>query len=239
MISFRTAAGVLLCLLLAACAAELEPVTAIRLPTPEQFPEDLYLRASTREPVYRIDPADSGVLVYVYRDGPLAKLGHDHVVASHEVRGYALLPGSFADARTDIYFPVATMTMDEPGLRRDAGFKTEISADDVEITRRRMLRAVLEAKKYPFIRIHAAVLPTGGHETRLKVVLTLHGVARALTVPVQFGSDPETFSVHGATDIHQSDFGITPFSIFGGALAVSDQLHVIFWIRGSRVDPRE
>lgn len=239
MISFRTTAGALLCLLLVACAAELKPVRGISLPVPERFPEDLYLRASHHEPVYRIDPGTSGVLVYVYREGPLAKLGHDHVAASHEVRGYALLPGSLADSRADIYFSVATMTMDEPSLRRDAGFNTEISADDIEITRRRMLRVVLEAEKYPFVQIHATTTPTGDHETRLKVVLTLHGVTSALTIPVRFASDPKTFSVFGEANIRQSDFGITPFSIFGGALAVSDQLHVIFSIRGSRVDPRE
>ena len=139
----RPAAAGLLSVLLAACVAVEQAPPPSREAAPAGFPENFYLEAAAT-PVYRIDPSKSLIQVLVYREGALAKMGHDHVVASREVRGYALLPASLAQARADFYFPVATLSMDESELRRSAGFTSEISAEDIENTRLRMLR-LLEA----------------------------------------------------------------------------------------------
>jgi YceI-like protein len=233
--AFRLGTVVLLGLLLAACAAERKPIPVPSEAAPAGFPERAYREAPAGEPVYRIDPGTSRILIYVYREGSLARIGHDHVVASHEVRGYALIPDSLNGARTDFYFRAATLTVDETELRSNAGFTTELSAEDVENTRQRMLRAVLDAEQYPFVQIHA--IPASGKppDLVLSVEVTLHGVTRALQMPVKLAVNRGRFSVQGEADIRQSDFGITPFSVFGGALAVKDELHIIFDVQGVRV----
>jgi len=48
--------------------------------------------------------------------------------------------------------------------------------------------------------------------------------------------DDGRFSIEGETDILQTDYSITPFSVLGGALAVKDPLRVIFRIEGVRVE---
>jgi len=201
---------------------------------PADFPENVYLGAASTTPVYRIDRARSRILVYVYREGALAKMGHDHVVASREVRGYALLPADLAQARADFYFPVSTLSMDDPELRQGAGFTSEITAEDIENTRLRMLR-LLEAEQYPFAQIRtvraAGTLP----DLVLGADLTLHGVTRAVNIPAQLRVEGNRFSIEGETDVRQTDYGITPFSVLGGALAVKDQLRIIFMIEGVRV----
>jgi formylglycine-generating enzyme required for sulfatase activity len=201
---------------------------------PADFPEDVYLKAASTTPVYRIDPSRSLIQIHVYREGALAKMGHDHVVASREVRGYALLPADLARARADFYFPVAALSMDEPGLRRSAGFASEIAAEDVENTRLRMLR-LLEAEKHPYARIHAVRAAGTPPDLVLDAELTLHGVTRTLNIPAKLRVEGNRFSVEGETDIRQTDYGITPFSVLGGALAVKDPLRVIFRIDGVRV----
>ena len=219
--------------LLAGCVAVVKPPPP-REAAPADFPEDVYLKAASTTPVYRIDPARSRILVYVYREGALAKMGHDHVVASREVRGYALLPADPARARADFYFSVSTLSMDEPELRQGAGFTSEIAAEDIENTRLRMLR-LLDAEKHPYARIHAVRAAGSPPDLVLDAELTLHGVTRTLNIPVRLTVEGGRFGVEGEADIRQTDFGITPFSVLGGALAVKDPLRIIFRIEGVRV----
>ena len=223
----------LACLLLAGCVTVVQPPPP-REAAPEDFPENVYLETASTAPVYRIDPGSSRILVYVYREGALAKMGHDHVVASRGLRGYALLPDGLAGARADFYFSVAAMSMDEPELRSSSGFTSEISAEDVENTRLRMLR-LLEAEKYPFVRVHAVRAAGTLPDVALAADLTAHGVTRSIRIPAKLAADGSRFRIEGEADILQTDFGITPFSVLGGALAVKDLLRIVFRIEGVRV----
>lgn len=232
----RLALAGLAALALAACVAGLKPGPPTPEGAPANFPESVYRQALRSGSVYRVDPGASWIAVYVYRDGPLARIGHDHVVASHDVRGYALLPADLSGARTDIYFPVATLTVDEPALREKAGFTTELSADDIENTRRRMLRAVLEADQYPFAQIHAKPGQGSSPRVTLNVDLTLHGVTRNVQIPVELAVNDGRFSTQGEFDIRQTDFDIVPFTVLNGALAVKDQLHILFHLQGERIE---
>jgi polyisoprenoid-binding protein YceI len=99
-----------------------------------------------------------------------------------------------------------------------------------------MLR-LLEAEKHPYARIHAVRAAETTPDLVLDAELTLHGVTRALKFPAKLKVEGNRFSVEGETDILQTDYGITPFSVLGGALAVKDPLRVIFRIEGVRVGP--
>jgi hypothetical protein len=231
--SSRLAAAGLLYLLLAGCVTVVQPPPP-REAAPAGFPENVYLEAASTAPVYRIDSSTSLIQIYVYREGALAKMGHDHVVASRAVRGYALLPAGLVQARADFYFPVATLSMDEPELRRSASFTSEISAEDIENTRLRMLR-LLEADQHPFVQILAVRATGTPPDLVLGAELTLHGVTRALNLQAKLRVDDGRVSIDGETDILQTDYGITPFSVLGGALAVNDTLRVHFRIEGVRV----
>src|SRR5690348_7020862 len=49
---------------------------------PQTFDEQVYQRSAAQgQPIYRVDPTASLVVVEVRRAGSLARLGHDHVVA--------------------------------------------------------------------------------------------------------------------------------------------------------------
>src|SRR5262245_57038327 len=107
------AAGAARALLVAGCAGlfRLEAPTA----PPPEFPESHYLQAQKQgKPVYRVDPAESLVVIEVRRGGSLARLGHDHVVASHDVTGYV----SPDEGRADMYLALARLAVDEPELRK-------------------------------------------------------------------------------------------------------------------------
>lgn len=212
---------VLACFMLAACVAR-TPVPAIPeapgdLQAPSGFPQAFYRDAASRgERVLHVDPRRSSIVIEVRRAGPLARLGHDHVVASRNVQGY-VLPSA---GRADLFIPLARLTVDEPGLRAELAMETQPAPEAVGGTRRNMLDKVLEADRFPF----ALVRVSRKEGDVLRVAVTLHGKTREVEVPARIDSTPEGMSVSGRMTLAQSDFGITPFSVLGGALQVQDAM---------------
>ena len=194
--------------------------------------EDYRDAADRGERVYCIDADESLVTIYVYRDGPLARMGHDHVVASRDVRGFAVVANEVSAARADLTLALEAMSVDEAALRDEAGFESAPSAEDIAGTRANML-ASLEAETYPDIDLHATLM-TGKPEARLAIDLRLHGVTQSFDVPVVLLVAAEQLEVSGSFSLQQTQFGITPYSVFGGALSVADQLQVFFRLRAPR-----
>jgi hypothetical protein len=222
----------MLALTLAGCAPlERERAPAPAAP-PADFPEGYYREALARgKPVFRVESPESLVVIEVRRSGSLARLGHDHVVASHEVGGY-VAPD---EGRADLYVQLERLEVDEAVLRAEAGFDTQPAQSDIEATRANMLGKVLEADKFPFALIRVSGVDAGRREVTLSVAITLHGIARTLQAPAQIDADADRIDVTGRLSFDQTDFGITPYSVLGGAVAVRNGVDLRFRIRASRL----
>jgi len=229
-------AAVFLSTLLAGCAPLLrEPVQAPAAP-PADFPEGYYREAAAQgKPVFRVDSRESLVVIEVRRSGSLARLGHDHVVASHEVGGY-VAPD---EGRADLYVALARLAVDEAALRAGAGFDTQPTESDIQGTRANMLEKVLEAEKFPFVLIQVSGANTMRGDVTLNVAITLHGSTRTLQVPARIEADAGVVSVTGGFSFDQTDFGITPYSLLGGAIAVKNGVGLRFRIRALRLPGAE
>lgn len=229
-------AAAVLAALVAACAPLVRETVPQAQPAarqaPDDFPHGVYAQAAAQgRSVYRIDPVRSAVTMTVRRGGSLARLGHDHVVASHEVQGY-IAP---EQERADLYIFLDELSVDEPVLRAEAGLDTQPSESDIAGTRANMLDKVLQTKQFPF-----AVIAVNGIEkmpigVRLTVTLALHGTTRTFNVPAQMETGRDELNVTGGFEFNQSDFGIVPFSILGGAVRVQDRLSLRFRILARRV----
>ncbi len=225
-----TLAAAALAGILAACA-QLPRVEAPSVP-PAEFPEAYYLQALKQgKPVFRVDSRESLVVIEVRRSGSLARLGHDHVVASHEIVGYAAPD----EGRADLYVALARMQVDEAALRKEAGFDTQPSESDIEGTRANMLEKVLEADKFPFALIGVREANARRGDVTLSVAITLHGSTRTLQVPARIDADADGMSMTGRLSFEQTEFGITPYSLLGGAIAVRNAVEVRFRIRARRL----
>ncbi|HYD63078.1 MAG TPA: YceI family protein [Noviherbaspirillum sp.] len=223
----RRAFLALSCALLAACVARLPspPSLPADVQAPADFPQAYYLQAAANgKTVLQVKPEQSLIAVEVRRGGMLAGLGHDHLVASRDVRGL-VLP---SEGREDLYLPLSLLTVDEAGLRAEAGMDTKPNQDAIEGTRRNMLEKVLEADRFPFalVRITREDAAAG----TLKAAITLHGQTRMVEAPARIEGDAGRMIVSGRLAIAQSDFGITPFSVLGGALQVQDRLEIRYRI---------
>jgi hypothetical protein len=198
---------------------------------PPDFPHAYYRQLLAQgKPVFRVDAARSQVVIEVRRGGSLARLGHDHVVTSHDVTGY-LAPD---EGRADFFVRLDDLTVDEPDLRASAGFDTQPDADDIAGTRRNMLKG-LDSERYPFAMLRVRELVTDGGEGPVRVAMTLHGVTRPVDAIAQWDRATEDFSVAGRFAIDQSAFGMTPLSVMGGAIAVQDRVSIAFRIHARRV----
>ena len=226
------AAVIVLVTLITACAHVIETAPEpAELQAPENFPRNAYEQAAAQgKPVYRVDPARSLIAITVRRGGSLARYGHDHIIASHEVVGYI----SPEESRADVYVLLNELVVDEQALRVEAGLNTQPSESDIAGTRANMLEKVLESQKFPFALISVNVLEKTQSGMKLSVAITLHGVTRTFEVPTQLETTGAEMGVSGLIEFNQSDFGIVPFSVLGGAIRVEDLVSLRFKISARR-----
>ena len=187
--------------------------------------------------VYTIDPDRSIVTLRVYRAGRLAKLGHNHVITSATEAGNAWTNGTLATSGFEVRIAVAELVVDDPAARASAGadFPGELSDAAREGTRTNMLRAeVLDGERYPEIVVRAGSLSGTWDQPTVAASVTLKGQTRSIDVPLEIARTDDEIVARGAFSVLQSDFGVTPFNIGGGAIAVADAVDVSFEIRAVR-----
>ncbi len=225
-----TRATWLLCLALAGGCAVDQPAITTGCPP---------LKAPAGRIAYPVATDASEVRIYVYRSGPLAALGHNHVVAARQVTGWLALrrEGDLAGGQAELCVPLAALRVDEPALRATAGagFASQPDAAAVAGTTRNMLGAeVLDAAQYPDARLALRAVGVAGETVALRARITLHGVTRELPVTARLHPLPGGWEARGSFMLRQSDFGITPFSALGGALQVQDEVRVDYRVVARR-----
>jgi polyisoprenoid-binding protein YceI len=184
---------------------------------------------------YDVASRDSLLTIIAFRGGTLAKAGHNHVIASHDVTGTFYIPDDVLRSTFELHIPVAQLTIDEPQLRAKEGpdFPTDVPDSAKEGTRKNMLSdALLAGAQYPEITLvseHIAAA-TAGAPTQADVQVTIRGQTRSLKVPIVYTLENGELTVSGELAIKQTDLGLTPFSALLGALQVIDELHVRFRI---------
>jgi polyisoprenoid-binding protein YceI len=231
----RRAAAVLVALVIAGCSGQpsREPATPAA-PAEAAAASGPPIASVPREGrAFRVDPAQSILVVRVYRGGPLARAGHNHVIASHDLNGFVYVPDDPLRSTFDIRVPVQTLTVDEDTLRAQEGadFPPNVPEDAREGTRRNMLGAsLLNAERYPGIGLQSENLQRVGDSVVAQVRVIVRNHASSLRVPVSYELRGNVLRVQGDIAVRQTDLGLTPFSLFGGALRVEDEMRVRFRI---------
>jgi polyisoprenoid-binding protein YceI len=176
--------------------------------------------------------ADASLLqILVHRGGAMARLGHNHVIASHQLAGSVYLTDDPLATRFDISFPVNELTVDEPALRAAAGadFPPSVPQSARDGTRANMLSpALLDGANYPAIRLRATDLRASGDRYDAGVEVTFKGETRVLRVPISMQREAGSIHASGEFPLTQSELGLKPFSIAMGALVVLDEMQIRF-----------
>jgi hypothetical protein len=194
--------------------------------------ERYYLQLHTAgKPVLAVDTEKSLIVIEVHRGGRLARLGHEHMVASHDVRG-RIAPD---EGRADLVIPLDSLTVDEVSLRAEAGLDPALPQQAIEGTRRNMLDKVLESAHYPLARVR--VIRDAAQADLLHIALTVHGITRNMDVPARITPQGNGVLTEGRISFRQSEFGIVSFSVLGGALQVEDRVDLRFHITAAPLQP--
>lgn len=180
--------------------------------------------------LYRVDAAGSQVRIHVFRAGRLAKVGHNHVLGVDRLDGQVFLPADgIAGAGVELGFRLDDVGIDKPEWRAGLGpeFASMPTASDVAGTRTNMLRAI-DGERFPTISMRSTAVAGAFPVLAVKLAVRWHGQVREIDVPVRVDrpSGEAPLRAQGALVLRQSEFGITPFSVFGGLLAIQDELTV-------------
>lgn len=173
----------------------------------------------------------SRLRLIVRSEGPMARLGHPHVIGGAVVDGEIVLADPFDDSALRLSIDVEDLAVDRPAWRAAEGFEPVVEDDAIADTRRNMLSAdQLDAANHPEIRIESITISGPRWQPDIRAQVTLAGETRELTVPVSLEIDEDRLTATGRFAIRQTDFGLTPYSAAGGALRVSDQVLIRFRI---------
>jgi hypothetical protein len=178
-------------------------------------------------PVYRIDTERSQLRLLVYRSGPLARLGHDHVILAHGLAGWIAQPEKTAEASFYLQIPVDDFNVDDPQARAEAGpdFAEPVDDDAKAGTRHNMLSAaVLDAAQHPLIEIDGHAFAGAEPDLRVTVHVRLAGHDSTQVVPFRLRRSADGLTASAEFPLRQTDLGLTPFSVMMGALRVEDQM---------------
>jgi polyisoprenoid-binding protein YceI len=174
---------------------------------------------------YSIDSQQSKLEIHVSKEGAFKVFGHDHLIAAKQVSGQARFdPQKIDQSSVRLQIPTKSITVMDPG---------ESEKDRREVQATMEGDKVLDVAKFPEVtfassNLSAAKKTSDGWELTLAGKLNLHGVEKPVSLPLHVRTDANELRGQGELSILQTDYGITPVKVGGGAVKVKDKLKITF-----------
>jgi polyisoprenoid-binding protein YceI len=150
--------------------------------------------------------------------------------------GYVYWPApGLNTARFDLVFRLDQLVFDVPSHRATLGaaFAAELSDAAITATREHMLgEQNMQAERYPLVRIHSLGITGEAPKFAARIAIELHGQSREMMIPLTVTGLPQQVTAVGSLVLRQSDFGVQPYSVMGGLLAVQDNVVLEFSLVG-------
>jgi polyisoprenoid-binding protein YceI len=159
-----------------------------------------------------VDGGHSSIMVKVEKSGLFSAFAHNHTIRA-----------SIASGNLDAAKRTATLTFNTREMKViDEGVK---ESERVDIEQTMKSEKVLDVQRFPEIRfVSTSITPQDGGRFQVRGDLTLHGTTRNLEIPLTLSNGHYA----GSVKLKQTDFGITPVTIAGGAVKVKDVIEIVF-----------
>lgn len=206
----------------------------VAMPPAGQMPE-LPEQGAT---LYKLNDAASVVTLKIYREGLLAKLGHNHVISATRLSGTVFLQDPLWRSGARLLIPVRDLAVDRPSDRRAAGkeFPGTLKPEAIEGTRRNMLSSqLLYAEAHSFIELRVAGIQGDPPNVTLVTRVKIRGRVSDLLIPAHLTVTPQRIKVMGSLQISQRQLGLEPFSVLNGNLRVRDTIDADFYLVANRL----
>ena len=173
----------------------------------------------------------------VYRAGLFSGLGHNHVIASHDLSGTVECSEQVSSTRVDLSFPADTLTVDASSDRKLEGedFVKQVSDKDIKGTRKNMLgNKQLDASNYPLIEIQTTAVEGTIDSLFVTADITVAGNTNSISFPAKAVLSDKQITVTGIATIAHKKLGLKRFSAGLGTLKVHEDMTVRFEIIATR-----
>ena len=198
-------------------------------PTPR--PEAVTPVGAAGAALFRLDAEASQIWLYLHADGPLSRVGHDHVITTHGLQGSVWLHPQLERSSCEFQLPVATLVVDDAQERAAAGdeFSEPLDAEARAGTREHMLGdSQLAAARYPLVTLRCRRLTPTAAGVTVELTVTLRDRASQLAVPASWQRAGNTLQASGEFSFRQTALGLEPYSLLFGALRVADEIRARF-----------
>ena len=183
----------------------------------------LALPASAAPRAYAVDPAASSVRVHVGKSGVFSFAGHTHEVVAERFEGRVEAdPDDLSRSSVAVTFEAAGLKVAEAG---------EPAGDAPKVEAKMAGPDVLDVARFSKISFRSQQVSgrktgEGAYELQVTGELVLHGVTRAVTVPLRVEVSGSTLTATGRIAVAQRAFGIEPVSAGGGTVKVKNEVGV-------------
>ena len=188
--------------------------------------------SSTRE--YAVRPEKSKLQITVYKEGVFKAFGHNHSISANNISGRVLFDQTMlAASSVGLTVRTASLTVIDPG---------ESDLDRRQVQSTMVGKEVLDAQQYPEIRFTSTRVmsekkPDEGWEITVEGRLTLHGVEKSISLPLHLNAKDAELRASGETSLLQTDFGIAPIKVGGGAVKVKNLVRIRFDVEADALGP--
>jgi polyisoprenoid-binding protein YceI len=172
---------------------------------------------------YVVDARSSRFTVQAFATGILSAMGHNPKIGIRTFTG-----------EVDFNVEAAQASRFRLSMKSNSmGVLDDVSDKDRRDIEKMMNEQVLEPSKYPDIvydapSVSIARIDSALFSATLNGTLNFHGITRNQTVSARIAVFDEMLRASGEFTLNQSDYGIKPISVAGGALKVKDELKFSF-----------
>jgi polyisoprenoid-binding protein YceI len=172
---------------------------------------------------YTVDAPKSKIEIHVGKEGFFSAFGHDHLIVAKEISGEAQVDAQdIAESSVVLAISAKSLAVLDPG---------ESEKDKAEVQKTMLGEKVLDVEKYGQIRFTSARVSnpkkTGaGWELHLEGKLALHGVEKPISFPLRVRLDGDMLRAQAEVSLLQTDYGMTPVKVGGGAVKVKNRLKI-------------
>lgn len=207
----------LILILLAAAGCAAPPRPAAVLPPP----------VAATGPTHDVVSAE--VAIRVHPDGPLAGLGHSHLIRSDALGGTITLGEPLGTTSFALELPLASLVVDPPGS------PATVNDDQRAATRRNMLGpALLDAERFPLLDIRADGIEGGPQQFLARVRVGIRGEHQPIRVPLTVTVAGGLLTATGRFALTHRELGLEPYSVALGALRVAESIDIEFRLAARR-----
>ena len=171
----------------------------------------------------------SRLSVRVYRDGPMQKLGHDHLISSDGLVGRIALGAPITGSRFDLRVPLDSLVVDDEAARAAAGgmFAAPVPQKDRDATRHNLFgEKLLNVARQDTMRLVSESLSGGSGRYEARIRVSLAGRDSEVDAPFSVTVEGDHLEAHAAFRLTHAGLGLEPFAVALGALRVREDFDV-------------